>query len=141
MLFLWSREPAPSPKAGPWFAWFATALVLWRCRRSVTKAILAVSPLRLLKKRNILPLTNSKGSSTVTLSKQHQQRLRLENPILQRKHKHGIRRVKRFCTGDGPHVTSSTSVIQTPQVHYRVTRSGKVYGQYSHKAATLVNSI
>nr|XP_003702434.1 PREDICTED: uncharacterized protein LOC100878924 [Megachile rotundata] len=129
MLFLWSREPAPSPKASPWFAWFATALVLWRCRRSVAKAILAVSPLRLLKRRHLLPATTSKASSTVPLLKQ--QRLKLENPISQRKHRHsGIRtKVKRLCTGDGPHVTNSSSPIQ--QIHYKVTRSGKVYGKYN----------
>ncbi|XP_076643665.1 uncharacterized protein LOC143353941 isoform X1 [Halictus rubicundus] len=141
MLFLWSREPAPpSPKASPWFAWFATALVLWGCRRSVMKAVLTISPLRLLKKRNILPIANSKASSTVTLAKQHQKRLKLENPILQRKHKHGIRRMKRFCNGDGPHVTSSTSVIQIPQIHYRVTRSGKIYGKYPHKTTVPTNA-
>lgn len=141
MLFLWSREPAPGPRAGPWFAWFATALVLWRCRRSVTKAILAVSPFRLLKRRHALSTPISKGSSTVTLTK-HQHRFKPDNPILQRKYKHvGIRtKVKRFCTGDGPHVTSSTSTIQTQQVHYRVTRSGKVYGIYPNKVAVVVNN-
>ncbi|XP_076230998.1 uncharacterized protein LOC143177099 isoform X2 [Calliopsis andreniformis] len=139
MLFLWSREPAPSPRAGPWFAWFATALVLWRCRRSVTKAILAVSPFRLLKRRHQLPMSTSKASSTGSLTKH---RYKSENPILQRKHRHaGIRtRVKRFCTGDGPHVTSSTSTIPTPQIYYRVTRSGKVYGQYPTKAAAAASN-
>ncbi|XP_031368388.1 uncharacterized protein LOC122721142 [Apis laboriosa] len=135
MLFLWSREPAPGPRAGPWFAWFATALVLWRCRRSVAKAILAVSPLRLLKKRNLLPLTASKASSTATLTKQHQ-RHRTENSILQRKQR--IRtKVKRLCTGDGPHVTSSTFSIQSQQIHYRMTRSGKIYGKYPNKVTTV----
>lgn len=140
MLFLWSREPAPGPRAGPWFAWFATALLLWRCRRSVAKTILAVSPLRLLKKRNLLPLTSSKGSSTATLTKQRQ---RSENSILQRKqHRHtGIRtKVKRLCTGDGPHVTSSTFTIQSQQIHYKVTRSGKIYGKYPNKVATPVTN-
>ncbi|XP_076227817.1 uncharacterized protein LOC116429793 isoform X2 [Nomia melanderi] len=140
MLFLWSKEPAPGPKAGPWLAWFATALILWRCSRSMSKAILAISPLRLLKRRNILPPTNSKASSTETLSKLHQQRLKQENPIFQRKHKHGIRKVKRFCTGDGPHVTNSASVIQIPQIHYKVTRSGKIYGKYPHKGAAQSNA-
>lgn len=141
MLFLWSREPAPGPKAGPWFAWFATALVLWRCRRSVAKAILAVSPLRLLKKRNLLPVTTSKASSTATLAKLHH-RQRPEVSILQRKHRHsGIRtKVKRLCTGDGPHVTSSTFTIQSQQIHYKVTRSGKVYGKYPHKVVAPVTS-
>lgn len=141
MLFLWSREPAPGPRAGPWFAWFATALVLWRCRRSVTKAILAVSPLRLLKKRHLLPSTTSKASSTASLAKQ-QQRLKLENPILLRKHKHaGIRtKAKRFCTGDGPHVICSTTAIQSQQIHYKVTRSGKVYGKYPSKPVTQANN-
>ncbi|XP_076182044.1 uncharacterized protein LOC143154106 [Ptiloglossa arizonensis] len=141
MLFLWSREPTPGPKPGPWFAWFATALVLWSCRRSVTKAILAVSPLRLLKKRNTLPSAIAKATSIVTQTK-HQQRPKLENPVHQRKHKHGIKRVKRFCTGDGPHVTnsSSSSTIQSQQIHYRVTRSGKIYGKYPHKAATPTSS-
>ncbi|CAK9825287.1 hypothetical protein ANTRET_LOCUS3329 [Anthophora retusa] len=141
MLFLWSREPTPGPRAGPWFAWFATALVLWRCRRSVAKAILAVSPLRLLKKRHVLPLTTSKASSTVTFKK-HQLRIRPENPILQRKHRHvGIRtKVKRLCTGDGPHVTSPTFAIQSQQIHYKVTRSGKIYGKYPNKVVLSVNS-
>ncbi|XP_053989717.1 uncharacterized protein LOC128882167 [Hylaeus volcanicus] len=138
MLFLWSREPVPGPKAGPWFAWFATALVLWRCRRSVTKAILAVSPLRLLKKRNALSSAVSK-TSMVTQTKQ-QPRLKLENPILQRKYKHAIKKVKRYCTGDGPHVNNLSSAIQSQQIHYRVTRSGKIYGKYPHKAATAANN-
>ncbi|XP_076748875.1 uncharacterized protein LOC143422257 [Xylocopa sonorina] len=140
MLFLWSREPAPSPRAGPWFAWFATALVLWRCRRRVAKTILAVSPLRLLKRRRHLPLTNTKASSTATLTKHHRHRIRAENPA--RKHRHtGIRtKVKRLCTGDGPHVTSSTFTIQNQQIHYKVTRSGKVYGKYPNKVATQLTS-
>ena len=139
MLFLWSREPAPAPRAGPWFAWFATALFLWRCRRSVVKAILAASPLRLLKRRNLLPQTSSKASSTATLTKQ---RLRSENSMLQRKHRHtGIKtKVKRLCTGDGPHVTSSTFTIQSPQIHYKVTRSGKIYGKYPNKVATPITN-
>ncbi|XP_017888505.2 uncharacterized protein LOC108629982 [Ceratina calcarata] len=136
MLFLWSREPAPGPRAGPWFAWFATALVLWRCRRSVAKTILAVSPLRLLKRRNILPLaTSTKSTGTLVKHRHHQHRIRPENPILQRKHRHvGIRtKVKRLCTGDGPHVTSTTFAIQNQQIHYKMTRSGKVYGKYPSK--------
>ncbi|XP_076625880.1 uncharacterized protein LOC143344094 [Colletes latitarsis] len=139
MLFLWSREPAPGPKAGPWFAWFATALFLWRCRRSIAKAILAVSPLRLLKKRNTATSAIAKASSMAIQTK-HQQRLRLENPILQRKFKHGMKRVKRFCTGDGPHVTNSASTIQSQQIYYRMTRSGKIYGKYPHKAAASANN-
>ncbi|XP_078047890.1 uncharacterized protein LOC144475659 [Augochlora pura] len=140
MLFLWSRESAPTPKGSPWLAWFATAFVLWSCRRSVTKAILAISPLRLLKKHNHFLITKAKSSSTVTLSKHHHQRFKLENPIFQRKHKHGIRRVKRFCNGDGPHVTSSTTVIQSPQIRYRVTRSGKIYGKYPHEVTVPANA-
>ncbi|XP_034191671.1 uncharacterized protein LOC117609437 [Osmia lignaria lignaria] len=137
MLFLWSREPAPGPKAGPWFAWFATALVIWRCRRSVAKAILAVSPFRLLKKRHGLRFATSRASSTVTV-KQHP-RLKLGNSILQRKHKHtSIKtKAKRLCTGDGPHVTNSTSAMQ--QIHYRMTRSGKIYGKYPNKVAMPAN--
>lgn len=145
MLFLWSREPVPSPKAGPWFAWFATALVLWRCRRGLTKAILAASPLRLLRKRGGPPTTtvNRKVSSTGRLLKRPY-RPKRRNPILQRKYRNAAsirRRVKRFCTGDGPHVTASTPMIPTSQqIYYRVTRSGKVYGKYPNKIATPSNA-
>ncbi|KAL7304205.1 hypothetical protein TKK_0003400 [Trichogramma kaykai] len=62
MYFLWSREPLPPPPsavspAGPWFAWFATAVLLWRCRKRISRAIsYTCLPLRLLKHRPKQPL-------------------------------------------------------------------------------------
>ncbi|KAL0129833.1 hypothetical protein PUN28_001824 [Cardiocondyla obscurior] len=128
MLFIWSKESTPDPKSSPWFAWLATAVLLWRCRRRIAKTILAISPLRLLKRRaahlaiNQRRILKQKRHSTTQL------------------HKHkaaGIRRTKRLCTGDGPHVTGSLSGIMQagPQIHYRVTRSGRIYGKYANKTA------
>lgn len=131
MLFLWSREPTPDPRAGPWFAWFATAVLLWRCRRRITRAILAISPLRLLKKRTAGLAINQK--MILKQQKRHS---------LAQLHKHktvGIRRGKRLCTGDGPHMSNSISMI--PQIHYRVTRSGRIYGKYPNKTAIPNGSI
>ncbi|XP_033231055.1 uncharacterized protein LOC117182124 [Belonocnema kinseyi] len=151
MLFLWSREPIPNSRAGPWFAWFATAAVLWRCRRRITKAILAISPLKLIKRRTVAPINpkavvSSKVTSgtakpagdtehttgvTENTTNGFQEKLCL---ILNTKHSTGIKtRVKRLCTGDGPHVTNSSCVQETQQVNYRVTRSGRVYGKYPNK--------
>ncbi|CAL1684128.1 unnamed protein product [Lasius platythorax] len=134
MLFLWSREPAPNPRAGPWFAWFATAVLLWRCRRRITRAILAVSPLRLLRRRTTGLAINQK--MILKQQKRHS---------LSQLHKHkaiGIRRAKRLCTGDGLHMSGDMSMIQAaPQIHYRVTRSGRVYGKYPNKAAIPNGSI
>ncbi|XP_047355364.1 uncharacterized protein LOC124951269 isoform X2 [Vespa velutina] len=59
------KEPAADPRTSPWFAWFATAVILWRCRRRITKAILAVSPFRLLKRRMLVALLKGKTSSVV----------------------------------------------------------------------------
>ncbi|XP_018360735.1 PREDICTED: uncharacterized protein LOC108759678 isoform X2 [Trachymyrmex cornetzi] len=131
MLFLWSREPIPDPKASPWFAWFAAAVLLWRCRRRITKTILAISPLRLLKRRVTGLAINQK--SILKQQKRHS---------LAQLHKHktvGIRRAKRLCTGDGPHMSSNMSMI--PQIHYKVTRSGRIYGKYPNKTAILNGSI
>ncbi|XP_018341264.1 PREDICTED: uncharacterized protein LOC108747873 isoform X1 [Trachymyrmex septentrionalis] len=125
MLFLWSREPTPDPRASPWFAWFATAVLLWRCRRRITKAILAISPLRLLKRRATGLAINQK--MILKQQKRHS---------LAQLHKHktvGIRRAKRLCTGDGPHMSDNMSMIS--QIHYRVTRSGRIYGKYPNKTA------
>ncbi|XP_011868295.1 PREDICTED: uncharacterized protein LOC105562241 [Vollenhovia emeryi] len=134
MLFLWSREPTPDPRAGPWFAWFATAVLLWRCRRRITRAILAISPLRLLRRRTAGLAINQK--MILKQQKRHS---------LAQLHKHkavGIRRAKRLCTGDGPHVSGSMSMIQAgPQIHYRVTRSGRIYGKYPNKTAIPSGSI
>ncbi|KAM0733403.1 hypothetical protein ACS0PU_012952 [Formica fusca] len=139
MLFLWSREPSiPNPRIhgspGPWFAWFATAVLLWRCRRRITRAILAVSPLKLLRRRNAGLAINQK--MILKQQKRHG---------LTQLHKHkaiGIRRAKRLCTGDGPHMSGDMSMIQAaPQIHYRVTRSGRVYGKYPNKTAIPNNSI
>lgn len=131
MLFLWSREPVPDPRPGPWFAWFATAVFLWRCRRRISSAILAVSPLRLLRRRNANTPINRKIPSAIILKQHKRHNLEL--------HKHkaaGIRRAKRLCTGDGPHMSDATCMIPDgSQIHYRVTRSGRIYGQYPYKTA------
>ncbi|KAG7203458.1 hypothetical protein KM043_013520 [Ampulex compressa] len=142
MLFLWSREPAPGPKAGPWFAWFATAVVLWRCRRRITKAILAVSPLRLLRRRTAVAPINPKSLTTGTPPRR--QLLKQRRLVSYQKQKStGIKtRVKRLCTGDGPHVSSSAPAIQTKQqIHYKVTRSGKIYGKYPNSIVMPASSI
>lgn len=131
MLFLWSKKPVPNPRASPWFAWFTTAVLLWRCRRRITRAILAVSPLRLLRRRTSVRLTlNQQVPSAIMLKQRKRHRLALHKNA-------GIRRAKRLCTGDGPHVSNSiSSILQAaPQIHYRVTRSGRVYGKYPNKAA------
>ncbi|XP_012229055.1 uncharacterized protein [Linepithema humile] len=132
MLFLWSKQPAPDPKARPWFAWFATAVFLWRWRSRITRAILAASPLRLLRRRIAGLTINQKIPSAMILKQQ-------KRHSLAQLHKHktiSIRRAKRLCTGDGPHMSSALSMIQTvPQIHYRVTRSGRVYGRYPNKVA------
>ncbi|XP_043493185.1 probable serine/threonine-protein kinase MARK-A isoform X1 [Polistes fuscatus] len=180
MLFLWSKEPAADPKASPWFAWFATAVILWRCRRRITKAILAVSPFRLFKRRMVVALLKERSSSVImkpkttmtTMTKRtmtaatmtmttrvKQQQQQQQYGLLRNHHFHqqlqqqqqqqqqkedkckntatGIKtRVKRLCTGDGPHIFSSSSSVQTSnhhQVNYRVTRSGRVYGKYHNR--------
>ncbi|XP_011153433.1 uncharacterized protein LOC105191611 [Harpegnathos saltator] len=130
MLFVWERTS--NLKASPWLAWVTTAVVLWRCRSRIARAVLAVSPLRLLRRRASDPPVNRKIPSTMILK----QRKR-HNPAHLHKHKTAnIRRVKRLGTGDGPHVASAVSMIQAgPQIHYRVTRSGRVYGKYANKVA------
>ncbi|XP_015183288.1 PREDICTED: uncharacterized protein LOC107070017 [Polistes dominula] len=180
MLFLWSKEPAADPRASPWFAWLATAVILWRCRRRITKAILAVSPFRLLKRRTAVALLKEKSSSvtmkpkgttttmtttaaTMTMATptmktrvkqqqygllrnhhfhqqfQQQQQQQLKEDKCCKGTSTGIKtRVKRLCTGDGPHIFSSSSSVITNnnhhhQVNYRVTRSGRIYGKYHNR--------
>lgn len=126
MLFLWSKEPVPDPKAGPWFAWFATAVLLWRCRRRITRMILAISPLRLLKRHVTGVAINQKilkQQKRHSLAQLHKQKAV------------GIRRTKRLYTGDGLHMSGNMSMIEVPQIHYRVTRSGRIYGKYPNKTA------
>lgn len=141
MLFLWSREgPVPNPRIGPapapgpWFAWFATAVLLWQFRRRIAGAILAISPLRLLRRRNAGLAINQK----ILLKQQ-------KRHSLTQLHKHkaiGVRRTKRLYTGDGPHMSDDMSMIQAAsQIHYRVTRSGRIYGKYPNKTAILNGSI
>lgn len=65
---------------------------------------------------------------------------------LEQLHKHktvNLRgRAKRLCIGDGLHMSNAMSMMQAvPQIHYRVTRSGKVYGKYPNKAAFPSSSI
>lgn len=46
MLFFWSRQPVTTVarvRAGPWFAWFATAVILWRCRKRIARIIHRIS--------------------------------------------------------------------------------------------------
>ncbi|XP_032690260.1 uncharacterized protein LOC116853315 [Odontomachus brunneus] len=131
MLFVWERTP--NLKASPWLAWLTTAFVLWRCRSRIARTVLAVSPLRLLRRRAADPTINQKVQSAMILKQR-------KRHSLAHLHKHktsSIRRAKRpLCTGDGPHVPSAVSVIQAgPQIHYRVTRSGRVYGKYANKVA------
>lgn len=135
MLFLWAREPIPHSRAGPWFAWFATAAVLWRCRRRISKAVHAMSPLKLFKRRvipvNVKAVQAPKATATTAqnITKEHQKKLCY---ILNSKHNTGIKtRVKRLCTGDGPHVTGASFIQTSPMMNYKVTRSGKVYGKYN----------
>lgn len=125
MLFLWSRDPVPVPRTSPWLAWLATAVFIWRCRRRIANSILAVSPLRIFKRRTLAPVRIRRTIS--------EPRPRL-NLVLNAKPPTGIKtRVKRLCTGDGPHVSnSSTSSLP---ISYRVTRSGRVYGKYHHKVS------
>ncbi|XP_014609323.1 PREDICTED: uncharacterized protein LOC106789539 isoform X2 [Polistes canadensis] len=172
------KEPAADPRASPWFAWFATAVILWRCRRRITKAILAVSPFRLLKRRMVVALLKERSSSvimkpkattttttmtaaTMTMTTRvKQQQQQQQYGLLRNHHFHrqvqqqqqqqqqkedkckgtatGIKtRVKRLCTGDGPHIfSSSSSSVQTNnhhQINYRVTRSGRIYGKYHNR--------
>nr|XP_050856175.1 uncharacterized protein LOC127066442 isoform X2 [Vespula vulgaris] len=170
------KEPAADPRASPWFAWFATAVILWRCRRRITKAILAVSPFRLLRRRTVIALlkertssvvmkptrtttmtTMATGTTTATATAKTMTTARMKQQQLQLKQHHGIllgqycqrqlrqehnckattgirTRVKRLCTGDGPHVSPSSSSIQTNhQINYRVTRSGRIYGKYHNR--------
>ncbi|XP_014470872.1 PREDICTED: uncharacterized protein LOC106742454 [Dinoponera quadriceps] len=131
MLFVWERTP--NLKASPWLAWITTAVVLWGYRGRIARAVLAVSPLRLLKRRAANPTASQKIPSTIILKQR-------KRHSLAHLHKHktaSLRRVKRLYTGDGPHVPSAVSVIQAgpPQIHYRVTRSGRVYGKYANKVA------
>ncbi|XP_014218064.1 uncharacterized protein LOC106646537 [Copidosoma floridanum] len=55
MLFLWSRQPAAlaaSPKAGPYLAWFTTAVLLWRYgRRFARLAFGSDSAFRFLRRK------------------------------------------------------------------------------------------
>ncbi|XP_048506840.1 uncharacterized protein LOC125499992 [Athalia rosae] len=135
MLFLWSRDPVPGPRTGPWLAWFATALVLWRCRRRIAKSILAVSPLRIFKRRATVAPLNLRMRSMK--SSRHQiSKLTTNGKTTST----GIKtKVKRLCTGDGPHVSNNNSSFNgnPPPMNYRVTRSGKIYGKYHHHKVTL----
>lgn len=55
MLFMWTREPTTlmaTPKAGPYLAWFTTAVLLWRYgRRFARLAFGSGSTLRFLKRK------------------------------------------------------------------------------------------
>ncbi|XP_011312752.1 uncharacterized protein [Fopius arisanus] len=127
MLFLWSREPSQSPRASPWFAWLAMAIVIWSCRRQILRAILTLSPLRLVKRRNTSH--NCQFKKSTSREEITEEKISM---ILHPKHMTGVRaRMKRICPGDGPHV--SDDLHEIPQVQYRVTRSGRVYGKYPHK--------
>ncbi|XP_066590420.1 uncharacterized protein [Prorops nasuta] len=126
MFFLWSREASQvrSSRTGPWLAWLATGFLLWRCRRRIAKVIAAASPLRLLRR----PRCSSVPTRQLAPG-QSCQKLK-SNKV----------RVKRLCTGDGPHVTSTivplTQTTSRHMVDYRVTRSGRVYGKYQHRILT-----
>ncbi|XP_063990536.1 uncharacterized protein LOC135169435 [Diachasmimorpha longicaudata] len=131
MLFLWTREPSQSPRASPWFAWLATAVVIWGCRRRLLRVILAISPLRLLKRHK---MSHNAQLITSSPSREHSGEEKL-TMILHPKHMTGVRaRMKRLYTGDGPQVSNCDDTLETTQqVYYRVTRSGRVYGKYPNK--------
>jgi hypothetical protein len=81
MLFFWTREPTTAtvtttPHAGPWFAWFTTAMLFWRYRRRIARTFLrAATSLRLLKYQP--------GTATALVAKSHCNR--------QRHHRHSTR--------------------------------------------------
>lgn len=138
MLFMWSREPAPTPRGSRWFAWFATAVLLWRCRRKITRIILSASPLRLLKKKPsrimALPVAtntcstlncsnNNNNNHNTGVKHYHQQNQKhtLPHHHVSPKHPTGIRtKVKRLAgTGDGPHVSNANLLHSVTNINCR----------------------
>lgn len=142
MLFLWSREHVEIAKPSPWIQWLAATIIIWTCRRQIIKIILAISPLRLLKyfnyrknnsknlinKKTTKQLVNNKRSNNEKIRKHNEQKLSM---ILHPKEMIIDERMKQLCTGDGTHVMPNCNGII--QIHYRVTRSGRVYGRYPNK--------
>ncbi|KAK0089643.1 hypothetical protein PV325_005884 [Microctonus aethiopoides] len=137
MLFLWSKEPEPNPPRGnPWVAWLTTIIFVWGCRRRILKTIFALSPLRLLKNfnvKNILSIIQAHE----TIPHNNNQSPKPSIVFHPNHHMTGIRtKVKRLGTGDGLHVSNGANIVQTTQqIHYRMTRSGRVYGKYPNKIA------
>ncbi|XP_011504754.1 PREDICTED: uncharacterized protein LOC105367684 [Ceratosolen solmsi marchali] len=147
MFFFWSREPtaaavAASPRAGPWFAWFATAAFLWRYRRCIARTVFgAVSSMRVLKNhRNtatslVTPKSHyirqchqrnikCRSSSVSRLYNRQNQRIchkRETNSskgniisVPQKPHVVGVKpRLKRLHMGDGSYITSSALRLTT----------------------------
>lgn len=132
MLFLWSREHVEIPKASPWITWIATAIIIWNCRRLIINVILAISPLRLFK---IITIIKKKLLPKKTIDQQTIIRTRIKNDnettklsmILHPKKMIIDERIKQYCNGDGD---CCNGMIQ---IHYRVTRSGRIYGRYPNK--------
>ncbi|KAJ8672881.1 hypothetical protein QAD02_004142 [Eretmocerus hayati] len=145
MLFLWSRESSvipPSPRAGPWFAWFATAVLVWRCRRRIASAIFGDSSSSRRKRAHLIrPFRPQKfqkhAENTLSRRQQQHQEMRHEMSVVKS-------RLKRLNAGDGPHMIKTTRKLArganyvriSQQVYYRMTRSGRVYGKYPTKSTT-----
>ncbi|XP_034943978.1 uncharacterized protein [Chelonus insularis] len=137
MLFLWSREPTPRPKATSWFAWLTTVVLLWGFRRRLLKTIRVMSPLRFLKRLHAPVQSLPKLMETPMTSPKTDKHVSL---ILHPKYGLDVKRQKKplytpqLCSGDGPHVSNHDDMIETiEEIYYRVTRSGRVYGQYPNK--------
>ena len=76
MLFLWSKDPIhlEAPRTGPVFGWLATAILFWRCRRRLARAIFgpdSPAPLKVLKQK--------KRSGLLAAKVRHSNRLREKN--------------------------------------------------------------
>jgi hypothetical protein len=135
MFFLWLSKSVSNHSPGLWFTCIIAVILLWCYRRHVTKLILTAT---LLRNRTIGLTINQKIPSTIALKQQ-------KRHSLAQLHKHKtvtLRRAKRLCTGDGLHMSSAMSMVQAvPQIHYRVTRSGRVYGKYPNKTAFSSNGV
>ncbi|EZA60755.1 hypothetical protein X777_13995 [Ooceraea biroi] len=131
MLFLWLSKSVSNHNPGLWFTCIIAIVLLWYYRRPIAKLISA--KLITLLRNYTTGLTINQTIPSAMILKQQKRH------SLMQLHKHktvSLRRAKRLCTGDGLHVSSTMSMIQAvPQIHYRVTRSGRVYGKYPNKAA------
>ncbi|KAK0181764.1 hypothetical protein PV327_004018 [Microctonus hyperodae] len=135
MLFLWSKEPEPNPPRGnPWFAWLTTIIFIWGCRRRILTTFSALSPLGLLRNLNVKNILSIIQAYSKITHKNNQSQ-KASTVLRPNHHITSIRtRVKRLGTGDGLHVSNDENVVQkTQQIHYKMTRSGRIYGKYPNK--------